>query len=314
MQTILGAGGVIGRELSRHLSGVTPKIRQVGRNPVPVNNSDTCVAADLLNRDAVARALEGSEIAYLVAGLRYDARVWESDWPRIMENVIEGCARHRVKLVFFDNVYAYGRVEGAMTEDTPFNPCSRKGEVRARIATRLLEAHAAGTVEAMIVRAADFYGPGAVLSFPHSTVFERLRKGNKPQWIGDASRVHSFTFTPDAGRATALLGNQPDAYGRTWHALTAPDPLTGEDFVRLACEVAGRPFGYQLAPGWLLALMGLFMPVLRENREMMYQFENDYRFDSSRTAAFLGEEATPYAEGIRATFQRGAGVMPGGAG
>lgn len=314
MQTILGAGGVIGKELSRHLSGVTPEIRQVSRNPVPVNEGDACVRADLLDREAVARALEGSEIAYLVAGLPYDARVWESDWPRIMENVIEGCARHRVKLVFFDNVYAYGRVEGAMTEDTPFNPCSRKGEVRARIATRLMEAHAAGTVEAMIVRAADFYGPGAVLSFPHSTVFERLRKGKKPQWIGDASRLHSFTFTPDAGRATALLGNRPDAYGRSWHALTAPDPLTGEDFVRLACQVAGRPVDYQPAPGWLLTLMGLFVPVLRENREMMYQFEHDYRFDSSRTAVFLGAEATSYAEGIRATFQMGMDVTPGGAG
>jgi len=240
MQTILGAGGVIGRELSRHLSGVTPEIRQVSRDPVPVNDGDACVRADLLDREAVARALEGSKIAYLVAGLPYDARVWERDWPRIMENVIEGCARQGVKLVFFDNVYAYGRVEGAMTEDTP--------------------------------------------------------------------------LTPDAGRATALLGNRPDAYGRSWHALTAPDPLTGEDFVRLACQVAGRPFGYQPAPGWLLALMGLFVPVLRENREMMYQFEHDYRFDSSRTAAFLGADATPYAEGIRATFQNGAGVTPGGAG
>ncbi len=307
MQTILGAGGVIARELSRTLPSFTGRIRQVNRDPsrpgVLVNPTDEPFAADLLDGDAVARALAGSEIAYLVAGLRYDARAWEEEWPRIMENVIRGCARHRVRLVFFDNVYAYGRVEGTMTEDTPFDPCSRKGEVRARIATRLLDAVRAGDLEAMIVRAPDFYGPGALLSFMHAAVFERLRQGKTPQWIGDPDRVHSWIFTPDAGRSTALLANRDDTWGRTWHALTAPEPIPGRRFVELACEAAGRPFALQRMPGWMLAAAGLFMPVLRENREMMYQFDHDYRFDSSRTATLLGEVATPYPRGIAITLR-----------
>ena len=303
MQTILGANGVIARELSRALAESTDRIRQVSRNPQQVNRTDETVAADLLNPDDTARAVAGSEVAYLVAGLKYDTAVWQEQWPRVMRNVIDACKRTGARLVYFDNVYAYGRVDGAMTEETPFNPSSRKGEVRAKIATMLLDQMRSGELHAMIVRAADFYGPGATQSFPHATVFARLKAGKTPQWIGNASAVHTFTFTPDAGRAVAVLGQSAKAYGHSWHLPTSNEPLSGESFVRLACELAGRPYGLQVAPRWMLRLMGLFMPVLRENEEMMYQFEYDYRFDSSRVHSAFGLTATPYRQGIAASLR-----------
>lgn len=305
MHTILGANGVIGQELSRALPAYTDRIRQVSRSPRRVNPTDETVVADLLDAAATDRAVAGSDVAYLVAGLKYETRTWQEQWPRVMRNVIDACKRHRTRLVFFDNVYAYGRVEGAMTEETPFNPSSRKGEVRARIATMLLDEMRGGEVEAMIVRGADFYGPGAVLSLTHATVFERLRAGNTPQWAGNPKAVHTFTYTPDAGRAVAVLGQEAAAYGQTWHAPTSREPITGEEFVRLACEIAGRPYKLQVAPRWLLRLMGLFMPVLRENDEMMYQFEHDYRFDSSKVERAYGLHPTPYRDGIEATLAGG---------
>lgn len=201
----------------------------------------------------------------------------------------------------FDNVHACGRVEGSMTQQTPFDPCSRKGEVRARMATTLLDEVRSGNLRAMIVRSADFYGPGAVQSFPHATVFTRLKAGRTPQWVGNPRAVHTFTYTPDAGRAVALLGQSAQAYGQTWHVPTTREPLTGEGFVRLACELAGRPYRLQAAPRWMLRLMGLFVPVLRENEEMMYQFEHDYRFDSGKIEAAYGLEPTPYRTGIAAS-------------
>jgi nucleoside-diphosphate-sugar epimerase len=298
MHTILGANGVIARELSRELASQQKRIRQVSRHPRKVNSDDEVVSADLLDGEATANAVAGSEVAYLVAGLKYDTSVWREQWPRVMRNVIDACKRHGTSLVFFDNVYAYGRVEGTMTEETPFHPTSRKGEVRATIATTLLDEMSSGDLRAMIVRAADFYGPGAELSLVHSTVFQRLAAKKKPQWVGDSRAVHTFTYTPDAGRATAALGTSPEAYGQTWHLPTSPDPITGEDFVRMACELAGRPYGLQVAPRWLLRLIGIFVPVLRENDEMMYQFEHDYRFDSTKIESAFGLSATPYRQGI----------------
>ncbi len=302
MQTILGANGVIGRELSRHLPQYTDHIRQVSRSPRRVNGTDELFAADLLDAKATADAVAGSAVAYLVAGLSYSANVWDQQWPTVMRNVIDACKRHKSALVFFDNVYAYGLVDGVMTEETPYNPCSKKGEVRARIATTLMEEARRGELKGMIVRAADFYGPGAVLSLTHATVTGRLKAGKTPQWIGNPSALHTLTYTPDAGLSLARLGNTPTAYGQVWHALTCKDAMTGEQFVRVACELSGRPYGIQVAPRWMLRLMGLFVPVLRENMEMLYQFEHDYRFDSSKAERALELTATGYRKGVAAVL------------
>jgi nucleoside-diphosphate-sugar epimerase len=300
MQTLLGANGVIGNELSKLLPQYTDKIRQVSRNPKAVNPSDEVFRADLLDAKAVSDAVAGSDVTYLLAGLKYDAAVWADQWPRIMQNTIDACKRHGSKLVFFDNVYAYGKVDGVMTEDTPYNPCSKKGEVRARIATTLMDEVKRGELQAMIVRAADFYGPGAVLSFTHVTVMERLKQGKTPQWMGNVKAVHTFTYTPDAGRSVALLGNTPSAYGQVWHALTNKEDITAEGFVRLACELAGRPYKLQSISRPMVALVGLFVPVIRASLEMLYQFEHDYRFDSSKLEKAFGAQATGYREGIKA--------------
>lgn len=303
MQTILGANGVIGRELSLHLPQYSNRIRQVSRSPKPVNATDELFSADLLDPKATADAVAGSEITYLVAGLKYDHKVWQEQWPRVMRNAIDACKRHGSALVFFDNVYAYGRVNGVMTEATPYNPSSRKGEVRARIATTFMDEVTRGELRGAIVRAADFYGPGAALSVTHATVTERLKKGKTPQWIGNPKAVHTFTYTRDAGRTLALVGNTPSALGQVWHALTSKEPITGEQYVRIACELAHRPYGLQAAPRWLLRMMGIFVPVVRESIEMLYQFEDDYRFDSSKAEQAFGLTATTYREGLAATLQ-----------
>jgi nucleoside-diphosphate-sugar epimerase len=94
----------------------------VGRNPKPAASADQVVSADLADLDQTIKAVAGSDVAYVLAGLKYDWRVWREVWPRIMSNVIEACKRANAKVIFFDNVYAYGKVVGPMTERTPFRP------------------------------------------------------------------------------------------------------------------------------------------------------------------------------------------------
>lgn len=309
LHTVLGAGGVIARELSLQLARDGQRIRQVARHPVAVQPGDELKAADLLDARATADAVAGSAVVYLVAGLPYRAAVWQAQWPRVMQNTIDACRRHGARLVFFDNVYAYGQVGGAMTEDTPFNPCSRKGEVRAAIASTLLGAMQRGELQALIARAADFYGPGARLSLLQAVFFARLRAGKAPQWLGNPDLAHTFTFTPDAGRALALLGQSPAAFGQSWHLPTAQTldgaAVTGRSLARTLCAIAGQPARLQVAPPWLLHAMGWFVPVLRENREMMYQYQQDYRFHSGKMEQAFGLQPTPYGEGLLQTWRSG---------
>jgi len=126
MHTMLGAGGAIGIELVSQLAKKGRRIRLVSRNPKPAAGTNQVVSADLANLDQTIKAVAGSQVAYLLVGLKYDLRIWRELWPRIMNNVIEACMRANAKLIFFDNVYMYGKVVGPMTEQTPFNPCSKK--------------------------------------------------------------------------------------------------------------------------------------------------------------------------------------------
>ena len=131
MQTILGSGGIISKELAKSLRDYSSNIRLVSRNPKAFQESDELVAADLTNAEETLKAVEGSEVAYLTVGLVYSLKEWSTKWPMIMTNVIEACKAHNTRLVFFDNIYMYDPAFlGNMTEETPHKPISKKGNIR----------------------------------------------------------------------------------------------------------------------------------------------------------------------------------------
>lgn len=302
MQTILGAGGAIGTELAKSIPQYTNSIRLVSRNPVKVNESDETYSADLMDSKALKKAVSGSEICYLTVGLKYDKKVWRRSWPVIMKNVIEACEEHNSKLVFFDNVYLYDPDHlNPMTEETPVNPSSEKGKVRAEIVKMLWDASEEDRIEALVARSADFYGPGfeKPLSILLETVFKPLSQGSTANWLGGDSFKHSFTYTPDAGKATALLGNTPEAFGESWHLPTASNPYTGKEWVEEIAEALNQKPKYRTVSTFIVRLMGLFMPIMRENVEMMYQYDRDYVFNSDKFDAKFDFEPTPYRQGIR---------------
>ncbi len=301
MQTILGSGGAIGVELAKALKIYTDDIRLVSRNPRAVNPDDQLFSADLTKSEAVLKAVEGSEIVYLTVGLPYSTQVWQTTWPVVMQNVIDACKTHKSKLVFFDNMYMYDpNYLSRMTEETPVNPVSKKGAVRSNIAKMILDAVEKGQLEALIARSADFYGPSIKnTSVLTEMVFKKLINGKKANWMGSVDHKHSFTYTPDAGRATALLGNTTDAYNQVWHLPTAGNPLTGKEWIEaIAKELSVEP-RYQVAPKFLLCVLGLFVPLMKEMIEMMYQYDRDYVFDSSKFEEEFDYKPTPYLEGIR---------------
>jgi nucleoside-diphosphate-sugar epimerase len=303
MQTILGSSGIIGTELAKALTQYTDRIRLVSRNPKKVNTSDELLTADLNDAQQVIMAVEGSEVVYLTVGLQYKISVWQNQWPLIMQNVINACKTHKSKLVFFDNVYAYGLVKGWMKEDTLINPSSKKGEIRAQIAQMINTEVEKGNLDAIIARAADFYGPNTPLSFVTATVFDNFKKGKKAQWFIDANKKHSMTYTPDAGKATAILGNTNSAYNQIWHLPTDKNALTGKEFIEISAKAFGVKPDYTVLKKWMLQLVGLFVPVVKESIEMLYQNEYDYLFDSTKFEKTFNFKPTSYQAGILETVK-----------
>ena len=300
MQTILGANGTIGKVLARELLSYTDKIRLVSRNPRKVNESDELFPADLSKPEMVDRAVEGSEVVYLVVGLDYKLNVWEEQWPKLMRAVLDACIKYNSRLVFFDNVYMYDiNAIPHMTEESSINPSSRKGEVRRQIAQMILDDIKAGRLLALIARSADFYGPDNEKSVVMEIGYKNLKKDKRANWFINADKKHSFTFTPDAAKATALLGNTVDAFNQVWHLPTDRNALTGREFFDLFARELKVKSRVLVMPMWLIKLMGLFVPVLKEMPEMMYQYDRDYFFDSSKFDKRFKFNATTYQEGVR---------------
>jgi nucleoside-diphosphate-sugar epimerase len=307
MQTILGANGTIGSVLARELVKYTNKIRLVSRHPKRVNETDELFPADLTNPANINQAVEGSDVVYLVVGLDYKLGVWEEQWPRLMKATIAACIKHNARLVFFDNVYMYDiNSIPHMTEDSPVNPPSKKGAVRKQIAQMIMDEVKAGRLMAIIARSADFYGPKNEKSFVNEMVYKNFLKKMRANWFVDANKKHSFTFTPDAARGTAILGNTNDAYNAIWHLPTDRNAMTGKEFVGLFAKEMNVPDKIFVMPVWMIKIVGLFVPVLKEMPEMMYQYDRDYFFDSSKFEKRFNFVPTTYAEGVKLTVQNSA--------
>ena len=300
VQTILGSGGGIGIPLASELKNYTDKIRLVSRNPKRINDTDELFPADINDLSKVDKAIEGSEIVYMTIGFEYNLKIWQKTWPPFLNEVINSCIRHNSKLVFFDNMYMYSRDSVPfMTEDSRIAPPGEKGKIRMQLREMILQEIEKNNLTALIARSADFYGPWNKNSAMTMMVADNLIKGKKAQVFGDPGRIHTYTYTPDAAKATALLGNTPDAYNQEWHVPTTKEKLTTFQWIELIAKELNTEPKIQKVPEFMIKLLGIFIPIMKEFPEMLYQYEQDYVFDSSKFEKRFGISATPPEEGIK---------------
>ena len=299
MHTILGAGGAVANALTRELENINETIRLVSRKPIESNNKNVSwKKADLLNYDELIAASKGSTVIYLTAGLVYDKKVWAEQWPVVMDNFIRLGQETGARLIFFDNVYMYGLVDGPMKEDTPYKPSSVKGSIRAKIAEKLMAEAKAGNIRASIARGADFYGTDNMNSFVDMMVLDKYAKKQSAQWIGKPDKLHNFSYIPDMGKGMFLLGQHPESDNQIWHMPTAP-AITGKQFMEIAARIYGVAPKYMAINKIMLWLTGLFQKVVMGVVEMYYQFDHNYIFDSSKFEKAFNFKPTSYEDGLK---------------
>jgi len=300
MQTILGAGGSAGIELAKRLTNYTKGIRIVSRNPKKVNESDQLFKADLSNPEQLDEAVKDSEVVYITIAFDYKTSVWKEQWPKFMRNLINSCKKHNAKIVFLDNMYMYDKdYISNMTEETPINASEGKRKVRAEIFQMLMDAVKRNEVTALVARAADFYGPGVEKSAFTQTVYNNLLKDKNPQWLGKLDVIHNFTYSKDMGKALAILGNTPDAFNQVWHLPTYEGKLTSREWIELMMNAMNKKKKISVLPVAAMGLIGLFVPVIKELKEVSYQLDRDYFFNSSKFNKRFNFTPTTPEEGIK---------------
>ena len=302
MISVVFGAGQVGSPLARILVERGHEVRVVKRSPGGIPSGVLPVLGDAGDLSFCIKAAEGADAVYHCMNPPYSAKVWGDLLPRYMNNLIDASARAGARLVALDNVYMLGKPAGkALTDDTPMNPCSRKGEIRARAAQALFDAHRRGDVRATEGRASDFYGPGGRLTLLGDYFWPRVFKGRSGQVITNPDMIHTYHYIPDVAAGLATLGAAPDdAFGQPW--MLPCRPAEGfRDLVRRLEPSLGAPIRLTVVPGWMQRAMSVLMPVLRETREMQYQWEEPFVIDDARFRERFGVVPEDAARAAAAT-------------
>ncbi len=275
LHVILGANGAVGMAIVKQLQLQNLPYRTVQRSmgSEPEHHRQ----ADLLDPEETKNAIEGAAYVYLCTGLPYESKVWEMQWPLLMQNVINACVQHSAKLIFLDNMYMYGPAPLAVPydESTPQQAFTRKGKVRKAVADMMLQAMQSGKLKGVIGRAADFYGPGATNSVLYFSFLERMLIGKAPQTLLKKGVVHTFASTTDVANAMVLLALDENNNGEVYH-LPVGEAVTMDEMVNHFNEAFNTNLRPAYLPPFMVGILSLFIKPISEIKEMMYQFHQPY--------------------------------------
>lgn len=300
LNVVLGAGA-IGLTVTEELSRRGFRVRVVNRSgEAPVPTGVEMIAADLSDPTEALFAIQGAAVVYNAVNPPYHR--WVDLFPPMQTAIIEAAKQAQARLVMADNLYAYGLPgDKAMSESSPVMPATAKGELRARMAAQLLDAHDRGDIEVVIGRASDYFGPRGLTSQMGERVFGRLLAGKKAQVMGDPDTRHTYTYLPDIGKALVTLATSSGATGQVWH-IPSPPAITTRHFIKAITDQLGEDPGISVMPPTLLAVLSWFSPMLRAIKDEAFQVENDWIMDDSKYREAFGHGETPLEVAIDVTL------------
>ncbi len=294
--------GAVGRATTEALIGRGTAVRVVQRSrPADLPRGATFQACDVLDATSIRQAIDGASQVVVAIGFPYVGATWRASWPPAMENLVNACAASRARMVFVDNLYMYGPQHEPLREEMPLTNHGTKPAVRAEITRIWMAASAAGRVQIAALRAPDFYGPGVTLSHLGEMAFAALANGRRATLIAPPDTPHDFAYVPDIARAVLTLLDAPDdAFGQAWHMPCAPT-RTPRQILQLGADALRVKLRITTLPLWLLPIMGVASPSLREIAEMRFQWDRPYRVDARKFAERFWSDVTPFEIGARAT-------------
>lgn len=132
-------------------------------------------------------------------------------------------------------------------------------------------------------------------------LFGAVAAGKRPRWLGRLDQPHALSYLPDIAAGLVTLGEHPEADGEAWHLPVSP-ALAGAEWAERTGAAAGRPVRPSTVSRPMLTILGLFMPLLRELKENLYQWERPWVVDDSKFREAFGASATEVDEGIGRTL------------
>jgi nucleoside-diphosphate-sugar epimerase len=302
---IFGAAGAIGRAVGAELERRGVRFRVVGRSRQKLEAAfgkmthAEIFPADLSEARSAGAAARGVDTIIYCVGLPYPSHQLH---PVLMRTTVEAAKLVHVEhLVLPSSVYSYGVPRASRVSEThPREPHTRKGKYRKEQEDIVMEAHAAGALQGMIVRLPDFYGPDADIGLANP-MFRAALAGKTANWVGPVNPPHEFVYVPDTGPVIVDLASRTDTFGEAWNFGGAAT-INTMDFITRIYRALGRAPKYRTVGAGMLKFLGWFNPTMREVVEMLYLQETPVILDDSKLMAKLPVHKTPYDDGIRQTL------------
>lgn len=304
---ILGATGGIGGAVAKRLAADGWHIRALNRNPDKARLAASgyeWLRGDAMSAEDVRAAAEGAGlIVHAVNPPGY--RNWGELVLPMVDSTIEAACVTGATILLPGTIYNFGPdAFPVLREDSPQNPVTSKGRIRAEMERRLEAATARGA-RVIVVRAGDFFGPGAANNWFSQGMVRAGGPVKSVLYPGKAGTGHQWAYLPDVAETMAqLIGRAADLPPFAVYHMEGVWDADGRALIGAIGQVTGRRPRIRSFPWWAMPALAPFVPLFRELREMRYLWSAPLRMDNSRLVATLGAEPrTPLDIAMRRTLE-----------
>lgn len=292
--------GPLGKAVMRELVARGEKIKMAntsGNAEVP--GTVEVVKCNAYSEEQTKFCCKGAKKVFQCAQPPYHE--WKEKFPLLNSSIAAGACFAGAKLITGDNYYMYGDIGEPLVEDTTNKATTRKGIIRAQIASDLMDLHKKGNLQVCIARGADFFGPEVIASVMGSRVFPAVLQNKKCSLIGNIDVIHSYTFINDFGKAMVDLSFGEECFGQIWHVPTYSQ-FTTRQIVEKAFSIAGNSPQMSGMGRMMMRVGGLFLVEARETMEMMYIFEKPFVFKDTKFTNYFKYVTTPIQQALKETL------------
>lgn len=298
MHLVVGAGPV-GRHVAERLAADGKQVTVATRSGTDTGLAGVDhIALDASDADALSAKADGAAAIYNCANPA-DYTTWDKFWPPLAKAFLTAAERSGAVYAITGNLYPYGPVDEPMREEMPDAATDHKGRLRALMWAEAKALHDAGRIRTVEVRGSDYVGTGVGDNGHVTRQIPGALKGKRAMVIGRKDQPHTFTDVLDVARLLIAAAADESAHGRTWHVPSNP-PRTQEQAINDVLASIGKPpVKVSAIPGPVFASASLFVPLVRELRQLSYQWTKPYVLDDSAARAHFGMEPTPWDEVCR---------------
>ena len=298
---VLGINGHIGKAVAQAFVANGWDVAGMGRTDKHRIPGVRFVQGDSDSVEDMGRAIGDAGIVVNALNLPYHQ--WDKGRMEAqMGRVIEALGTSGRTVLFPGNIYNFAASERLVRPDTRQTPQTPRGAIRVRVEQMFEAAAARGDIQAIILRAGDFYGPGSTTDWFDLAMFREAGKG-RVATMGAPGVGHAWAYLPDLARAFEALASTRSTLGAFERFHFAGHFVTPEQMRAAIERAAPVPVTVKPFPLWLMRVLGLIDPIMRETGKMAYLWRNPMELVDDRLEALLGPQFnTPFAAAIATTI------------